>query len=606
MNLLTGKRESIDKERSLLTKVGRTTMISSLLLGLIMLVIGLSLYTIALLDTYITESFSLARSTSVIAERIADNEELSARVLEIYRGMSEEERNNQYSAEYRNKFTGIENEEEFKRLRSALKTMQKNSDVEYLYTGIYDPETQVLLYICDPDENSSTACGVGEWEKVTEKEVDAFMNWDGKGKLHDIGGTPHHGWLCTSGFPIDNDKGETVAFVLADITLSGVWRGIRLFLLQYAIALALVLLAISRFLNGELVKSIVEPINKIADAAQSYIRDRNAGLTVTDHFDDLTGIKTGDEIEHLIMIMADMEHNIAAYDDALCKAVAENERAHTEMTLAARIQQDMLPTQFPAFPDRDEFDLYGQMVPAKEIGGDFYDFFMIDQDHMGIVMADVSGKGIPAALFMMASMIIISNTAMNNPGYKPGEILEKANEAICMNNSEDMFVTVWLGILDIPSGVIHAANAGHEYPAVKHADSSFELLKDQHGFVLGTMTGMKYRDKEYEIRLEPGAKLFLYTDGVPEATDAGNELFGTDRMIDALNKNVNASPEEVLRNVKQAVDIFVGDASQFDDLTMLCLEYKGGSQRHPENELIRRPSVNAARRARKLSKSRLR
>ena len=606
MNWLTGKSSNSIKDRSLLTKVGRMTLISYLLLGLIMLVIGLSLYTMALIDNYITESFSLARSTSVIAERIADNEELSGRVLDIYRGMSEEERNNQFSAEYRNKFVGIENEKEFKRLRSALRTMKENSDVEYLYTGIYDPDTQVLLYICDPDENPATACGVGEWEKVTEKEVDAFMNWDGRGKLHDIGGTPHHGWLCTSGFPIDNDDGETVAFVLADVTLSGVWRGIRLFLLQYAIALGVVLFAISRYLNGELIKTVVGPINKIADAAQSYIRDRNAGLTVTDHFDNLTGIKTGDEIEHLTMIMADMEHSIAAYDDALCKAAAENERAHTEMSLAARIQQDILPTQFPAFPDRDEFDLYGEMVPAKDVGGDFYDFFMIDQDHMGIVMADVSGKGIPAALFMMASMIVISNTAINNPGYKPGEILEKANDAICTDNSEDMFVTVWLGILDIPSGVIHAANAGHEYPAIRNAGGAFELMKDEHGFVLGTMPGMKYRDKEYEIRLEPGAKLFLYTDGVPEATDEGNELFGTDRMIDALNKNVNAAPQEVLRNVKQAVDLFVGGAPQFDDLTMLCLEYRGGSQRHPDSELVRRPSVNATRRSGKISKSRLR
>jgi sigma-B regulation protein RsbU (phosphoserine phosphatase) len=162
---------------------------------------------------------------------------------------------------------------------------------------------------------------------------------------------------------------------------------------------------------------------------------------------------------------------------------------------------------------------------------------------------------------------------MNNPGYKPGEILEKANEAICMNNSEDMFVTVWLGILDIPSGVIHAANAGHEYPAVKHADSSFELLKDQHGFILGGMEDLSY--VEYEIQMQPGTSLFLYTDGVLEATDKNFKLFGADRMMGALNSDPDAAPDTILENVQKAVDQFVGEAEQFDDITMMCLTYNG-------------------------------
>lgn len=246
-------------------------------------------------------------------------------------------------------------------------------------------------------------------------------------------------------------------------------------------------------------------------------------------------------------------------------------RIGTELNLAKRIQADMLPNLFPAFPDREEFDLYASMDPAKEVGGDFYDFFMIDDDHLGLVIADVSGKGIPAAMFMMFSKNIIANNAML--GKLPAKALEDANNSICKNNSEEMFVTVWLGILEISTGKVVAANAGHEYPAIKSADGGFELFKDKHGLVVGGMEGLGYR--EYELQLEPGSKIFVYTDGVPEATNADEEMFGTDRMIGALNADPGAAPKQILKNVRSAVDDFVKDAEQFDDLTMLCLEYRG-------------------------------
>ena len=246
-------------------------------------------------------------------------------------------------------------------------------------------------------------------------------------------------------------------------------------------------------------------------------------------------------------------------------------RIESELSLATSIQADMLPNIYPAFPERTEFDIYATMNPAKEVGGDFYDFFLVDDDHLCMVMADVSGKGVPAALFMMASKIILANNAMM--GKTPAQILSDTNTAICSNNREEMFVTVWLGILEISTGKLTAANAGHEYPAIKHADGTFEIFKDKHGFVIGGMSGLKYKD--YELTLEPGSKIFLYTDGVPEATDAEGKMFGTDLMLAALNKNSADTPEQILKNVHSAVDDFVKDAEQFDDLTMLCAEYKG-------------------------------
>ncbi|MBO4323151.1 MAG: PP2C family protein-serine/threonine phosphatase [Clostridia bacterium] len=250
---------------------------------------------------------------------------------------------------------------------------------------------------------------------------------------------------------------------------------------------------------------------------------------------------------------------------------AENSRIESELNLASNIQADMLPNIYPAFPDRKEFDIYATMEPAKEVGGDFYDFFLIDDDHLCMVMADVSGKGVPAALFMMASKIILANNAMI--GKSPAQILTDTNAAICSHNREEMFVTVWLGILEISTGKLTAANAGHEYPVLKKANGEFELVKDKHGFVIGGMNGIKY--KEYELTMEPGAKLFLYTDGVPEATSAENELFGIDRMLKALNENKDETPENLLKGVRSAVDEFVNGAEQFDDITMLNLEYKG-------------------------------
>ena len=219
------------------------------------------------------------------------------------------------------------------------------------------------------------------------------------------------------------------------------------------------------------------------------------------------------------------------------KSMAEKEaHALTELSLARRIQAGALPSQFPAFPDRDDIDIYATMTPAREVGGDFYDFFLIDHDHLGLVIADVSGKGVPAALFMMESKIIIRNNAM--AGMSPGQVLEAVNHQICSNNQEDMFVTVWLGILDI-----------------------------------GGLEDVRYH--EYEMHLEPGSRLFLYTDGIPEASDFQHTLFGTDRMLAALNREPSASPRTILENVETRIRQFVAREEQFDDMTMLCLEYRG-------------------------------
>ena len=250
---------------------------------------------------------------------------------------------------------------------------------------------------------------------------------------------------------------------------------------------------------------------------------------------------------------------------------AERDRVTGELRMANQIQSGVLPHVFPPFPERKEFELFAMMEPAREVGGDFYDFFLIDDDHLCLVIADVSGKGVPAALFMMNTKVLIKSYASGD--NSPAEVLEIVNREICENNQMEMFVTVWLGILELSSGRLIAANAGHEYPVISHAGGKYELIKDKHGFVIGGMDGMKYKD--YELKLEPGDKIFVYTDGVPEAENTKDEMFGTERMLEVLNSEDYVPVEELLRNVRKAVNEFAAGAEQFDDLTMLAVEYNG-------------------------------
>ncbi|WP_407386179.1 PP2C family protein-serine/threonine phosphatase [Ruminococcus sp.] len=273
-------------------------------------------------------------------------------------------------------------------------------------------------------------------------------------------------------------------------------------------------------------------------------------------------------IGFISVLIAKNGHNMVLRQNEVARASAS---VKAELNTATQIQNSMVPNIFPAFPERKEFDVYAGMYTAKEVGGDFYDFFLIDDKHLAMVMADVSGKGVPAALFMMASKILISDRTLM--GGTPAEILGFVNDRICSNNQAQMFVTVWLGILDIDTGKVIASNAGHEYPVIQKSGGSFELLKDKHGFVVGGMEGIRYKD--YEFTLEKGDSLFLYTDGIPEANNASNELFGSERMLEALNQKADGKPEEILANVKSEVQRYVGDAEQFDDLTMLCIRYNG-------------------------------
>ena len=306
---------------------------------------------------------------------------------------------------------------------------------------------------------------------------------------------------------------------------------------------------------------IVRPVEKMTKAL--------SGTEQQFMMDD--AYRTGDEIEVLAKAFADISEKTVNYINQITTITAEKERISAELDVATQIQADMLPRIFPPYPERAEFDIYADMNPAKEVGGDFYDFFLIDDDHLATVMADVSGKGIPAALFMVIAKTLIKNRTLM--GGTPAEILRDVNEQLCEGNEADMFVTVWLAVIDLRTGEGIAANAGHEYPAICRAGGKYELVKSKHSPAVAVMQGMKFR--EHEFRLGPGDTLFVYTDGVPEATDKNEEMFGTDRMIEVLNNSLNMPLQHIVDSMRSEIEIFTGEAEQFDDLTMLALRYYG-------------------------------
>ena len=319
---------------------------------------------------------------------------------------------------------------------------------------------------------------------------------------------------------------------------------------------------------------VVNPLKKMTKKIQNI-----KGSSV--EFEMEPSYLTNDEIEILARAFEDLSNKTREYIKQITSITAEKERIGAELNVATQIQADMLPSIFPPYPQKTEIDLYATMSPAKEVGGDFYDFFLTDPNHLALVMADVSGKGVPAALFMVIAKTLLKNRAMM--GGSPAEVLEDVNNLLCDGNKTQFFVTAWMAIVDLRTGDGVAANAGHEHPALRRAGKQYELVKYPHSPVLGMMEGIVY--KEHEFKIYPGDSLFVYTDGVPEATDSHNTLFGEERMVEALNRNPEANPEEVIKNVRSGIDEFVAGAEQFDDITMLCFKYKGNKEDVEMDEL---------------------
>ena len=373
--------------------------------------------------------------------------------------------------------------------------------------------------------------------------------------------------------PISDSTGAHIAVLAVDISVNEIWNVLEgygvVILLGMAVLVGIFLTALYRWLG----KRVIAPISGIQKAAEQFVLSSHGQSDPEQiQFED-PGIQSGDEIQALSESLLTMSSDLKHYMKNLLSETREKERIGTELSLAAKIQADMLPCIFPAFPDRKDFEIFATMTPAKEVGGDFYDFFMVDKTHLAVVMADVSGKGVPAALFMVIGKTLIKDHTQ--PGASLGQVFADVNNMLCASNSEGLFITAFEGVLDLETGEFRYVNAGHEVPYLCKKGEGYEPYKIRPGFVLAGMEDMRF--KEGTVQLTAGDKLFLYTDGVPEATNGNNELYGSSRLHRTLNRNADADPETLLKAVKADVDAFVGEAPQFDDLTMLCLEYRGSA-----------------------------
>ena len=461
-------------------------------------------------------------------------------------------------------------DEEYRMIEKRLDDLVDATDTTLIYVAKVDvSDYRTLTYIYDSVNSASgfdryplgyTAVG------VAEEYVNNVRNIITKGErateyLYSY--SEESGAHTTAGIAIYDSKGEIVAILGVEKAMRRLENArntyVKDVLLGVLAAICLFLIVYSTFLYRE----ILLPILAVTDEAKRFA-DSNTPS------DKLSSINKNDEIGVLAKAVGKMETDIVEYVENLTLVTAEKERIGAELSIATQIQADMLPGIFPAFPDNPEFDIYATMNPAKEVGGDFYDFFMVDESHLAIVMADVSGKGVPAALFMVIGKTLIKDHTQ--PGRDLGEVFTEVNNILCESNSEGLFITAFEGVLDLVSGEFTFVNAGHEIPFICKKDDSYEPYKIRAGFVLAGMEGIRYQCGT--MQLSPGDRLFQYTDGVTEATDKDGRLYGMGRLGEILAQNAALPPMELLGKIKEDIDAFVGDAPQFDDITMLCLEYK--------------------------------
>ena len=574
---------------SLKTKAFRVILAGTLLLILMISAAVFGLYTFDALRSYHDEAENLMNYVMSMEDQNYIGK-IFRETKETYENLPEEVRRNPSSEEFMNAFWPLV-DDDFYAAREILLKCWEETENRNVFLMFPDPERNAIVYVVDGDQ-LDWAYLPGQWLESDLEQVKeiAASSW----RLR-ITHTDDYGWVGTDYQEIKAADGSQLGYIVIDVDINDFFSKINRFLMVLVPAAVLMIVLTAVLALRLLRRHVILHVTDLAEAAKSYTgRDKLAHLDESaSHFMQLN-MNTHDELEDLWRSITEMEADIQDTMRRLVKVTTEQERINAELSIATEIQAGTLPHKFPAFPDRHEFDIYASMVPAKEVGGDFYDFFLLDDDHLALVIADVSGKGISAALFMINAKAAIQNQAQLG-NRDVSKIFAHVNEYLCGQNKAEMFVTAWIGILEISTGHVIYVNAGHEYPAIRRcrgedaktgsAENStdisetgsglFRIEKDVHSMPLAAMEGIQYRSGDFS--LHPGDTLFVYTDGVTEANNAAAELFGTERMLAALNREAAAEPQKLDENVREAVSAFAGDVPQFDDMTMLGLKYFGSA-----------------------------
>lgn len=550
--------EKNTKRKKLNTALLKLTSIAIILVSLLLIIGGSFINGRQCMSFFNSKSMDIAETTAhnvdgdFVAELI---EAIDSPEFEEARDKSDEADNGEAIKEWLIK-EGLY--DKYMKVDSFMHTVCDDMEIEYLYIQLIKDGECMYLF-----ESNDSYFALGYAEELQGQ----FKDLKGNEVVEPTVSFSDFGWLSSAGVPIEDSNGNKVAVAFSDIDFTDVFMDIvKFFVFMLVISLFAALLV--GLLTSSIIKRRVSrPVEDLTEDAKRFANSEDGykkeNITSLD-------IHTGDEIEELYHATKFMQENLIEYMENLVHVTAEKERIGAELNVATQIQADMLPRIFPPYPERQEFDIYASMNPAKEVGGDFYDFFLVDDDHLALVIADVSGKGVPAALFMVIAKTLIKNRTMQ--GGSPGEILADVNDQLLEGNEAELFVTVWLTIIEISTGKAVSANAGHEHPAIMRKDGSFEFDKYRHSPAVATMEGIPFRTREFEVH--KGDIIFVYTDGLTEATDADNQLFGEDRVIEALNESKDLPISDILANMSASVERFVGEAPQFDDLTMLAFIMK--------------------------------
>ena len=556
-----------DKPVSLRIKTFRIILTGALLLILLISFGGLGMHAYSELTNYHDESRHLMDYAMSLLD-MDYLEKIFAETEDIYFALPEEIRSQPFSDEFAEHFYPLV-DDEFYAARDILVKCREKTENRNMFLMFEDREHDAIVYVVDGDD-IGWAYLPGQW---LTSELDKIDQIDHSKWRLNLTHTKEYGWIGTDYHQIAASDGSPLGYIVMDVDMNDFFRRIirLLYILIPAAIVVILLMAVlaSQLLNRHILKYLIQ----LASAAKEYTaRDKIAQIDSTTSYFDALGIRTQDELQDLWQSMTDMEADVNETMHRLKIVTAEQEHMEAELSIATQIQVGTLPHTFPAFPDRKEFDIYAAMVPAREVGGDFYDFFLVDDDHLAMVIADVSGKGISAALFMVNAKALIQNQTKTS-GENVAEVLATVNNRLMEQNEANLFVTVWLGILTISTGHVVYSNAGHEYPAIRRNGGLFTVEKDIHCAPLAAMEDLPYRAGAFD--LQPGDTLFTYTDGVTEANDSKENLFGMERMLDALNQEPDADPKTLDKNLRSAIGAFAGDAPQFDDTTTLCLKYFG-------------------------------
>ena len=481
-------------------------------------------------------------------------------------------------------------------VRDELTQMVESMNLAVMYYIVPDPgyETYTCLVNCPSKSSGYTAWSYGTKKNTsTEEYAEAYRRIYEEGSTKEVilrnknlnGAEPH----VTALVPVYKERSEyydengkrisdeeykkenIIGIFCVQRDMTDLKSATGAFL-QGLFGIAVFVIIIINVVSYKIIrKKIIKPVKLIEEEAKRFAHDntKNKENKISENVGDVN------EIKSLAVSIEKMEEDTLKNIDDITNMTKDKERISYEVSLASEIQQGMLPKKDKEFVDDSRFDIHALMHPAKQIGGDFFDFFMIDDKHIAILVADVSDKGVGAAFFMAISKTLIKSRA--KLGGSASEIITYADRLIAEKNPAGMFVTVWLGIINLETGYVNACNAGHDYPAIMKLGEGYSVEKAQHGPPVGFIPGMEFI--EYDYQLKPGERIFLYTDGLAEAKSPTGDRFGIERMLEILNDNKESGNEELINTMKKAVDEFAGNEPQFDDITMMGFTYYGDQKK---------------------------